>query len=576
MGELEMQWFHNLKTGTKIVGLVVIMALFMGVVGAAGYYYADKLSDGMNVMYKEYLLPVKWINAAGSQSRAVEALTMELFQPGVSKEQEQKILAEAKQKTGEVDKLLQSYSETDMEPFEKERLSLLQDELKTYRTERQKAVDMALAGDKQGAYVYFSTTVAPHLDKINDVLSQLADFNAQRAEKINEAGRKDAASVGITIALLTLFCLVLSVLAGVGVSRMITNRLHNVVAALKQVAQGDLSQNITVTAKDEIGELGHALNGTVEHLRTLVQHLAETAQNVTSSSEELTASTEQSAQAAEQITNSIAEVSQGAEKAAAEIDSASASVQQMSAGIQQIAANANSVAAVAENTVQSAKKGGEAIDSAVAQMSNIDTTVEKTAAMVSKLGERSKEIGQIVDTIAGIAGQTNLLALNAAIEAARAGEQGRGFAVVAEEVRKLAEQSQEAAKEIAELIQSIQSETDNAVEAMNQGTHEVQLGSGVVANAGQSFKDIVGLINKVSADVQEISAAIEQMASGSQQMVDSIGKIDKASKHISGQTQSVSSATEEQSASMQEVAAAAQSLAKMAEDLQQAATVFTV
>ncbi|MEN6564862.1 MAG: methyl-accepting chemotaxis protein [Veillonellales bacterium] len=571
-----MQWFHNLKTGTKIVGLILIIALFMGVVGFTGYYYADKLSDGMNAMYKDYLLPVKWINAASSQSRAVEALTMELFQPGVSKEQEQKVLEEAKQRIGEVDTLLGSYSQAKLDPFEQEQLPILQGELKVYRSERQKAVDMALAGDKQGAYAYFTTSAAPHVDKVNNILNQLTDFNAQRAEEINEAGKKDAASVGIIIVVITIFCLALSILAGVGVSRMITKRLDRVVAALKQVAQGDLSQKLAVTAQDEIGELGHALNATADHLRKLVQRIAGAAQNVTAASEELTASTDQSAQAAEQITTGITEVSSGAEKEMAAIDGASASVQQMSAGIQQIAANANSVAAVAEDTVQSAKKGGEAVDSAVAQMSNIDATVAKTASMVAKLGERSKEIGQIVDTIAGIAGQTNLLALNAAIEAARAGEQGRGFAVVAEEVRKLAEQSQDAAKEIAALIQSIQSETDSAVEAMNQGTHEVQVGSGVVANAGQSFKDIVALINKVSADVQEISAAIEQMAGGSQQVVSSIEEIDKASKHISGQTQSVSAATEEQSASMQEVAASAQSLAKMAEDLQQATTIFKV
>ncbi|MEN6564864.1 MAG: MCP four helix bundle domain-containing protein, partial [Veillonellales bacterium] len=217
-----MQWFHNLKIGTKLVGLVVIIALFTGVVGAAGYYYVDKLSSGMNLLYKEYLLPVKWINAASSQSRAVEALTMELFQPGVSKEQEQKVLEEAGRRTGEVDKLLQSYAGTDRESFETEQLTRLQDELKAYRAERQRAVDMALTGDKQGAYAYFCTTAAPHLDKINEGLSQLADFNAQRAEKLDEAGRKDAAAIGLTIALITILCLVLSVIAGVGVSRMIT------------------------------------------------------------------------------------------------------------------------------------------------------------------------------------------------------------------------------------------------------------------------------------------------------------------------------------------------------------------
>ena len=178
--------------------------------------------------------------------------------------------------------------------------------------------------------------------------------------------------------------------------------------------------------------------------------------------------------------------------------------------------------------------------------------------------------------ISGIAGQTNLLALNAAIEAARAGEQGRGFAVVAEEVRKLAEQSQEATKKIADLIGEIQSETGRAVEAMNTGTKEVKSGSGVVAVAGQSFEQIVALINQVTEQVRGISTNIQHMAKGSQAVVVSVNEITETSKNTVGQTQSISAATEEQSASMQEIASSSQALAKLAEELQEAVNVFRV
>ena len=196
--------------------------------------------------------------------------------------------------------------------------------------------------------------------------------------------------------------------------------------------------------------------------------------------------------------------------------------------------------------------------------------------MVTELGERSKEIGQIVDTITGIAGQTNLLALNAAIEAARAGEQGRGFAVVAEEVRKLAEQSAVAAKQIAAMIGEIQQDTVRAVAAMEDGTREVKTGTAVVNNAGESFAQIAALVEKVSTQVGQIAVAIEKMAGNSSHVVAAMREIDQVSKHTAAETQTISAATEEQSASMEEMAASSQRLAQMAISLENAVKQFQI
>ncbi len=214
-----------------------------------------------------------------------------------------------------------------------------------------------------------------------------------------------------------------------------------------------------------------------------------------------------------------------------------------------------------------------ASSSKLTQSLDMFATVKKSA---DNLQSQAAKITEITGLVAAIAGQTNLLALNAAIEAARAGEQGRGFAVVAEEVRKLAEQSQEAAKQIATLISEIQEDTDKAVVAMEAGTREVKVGTEVVNSTGKTFKDIVVLIDQMSTEIREISAAIQQMASGSQQIVTAVREIDTVSKDTSGQTQSVSAATEEQSASMQEIAASSEALAKMSEDLQSAIKRFTL
>ena len=380
------------------------------------------------------------------------------------------------------------------------------------------------------------------------------------------------------ISLITI--LVVLVIAGVIIAwfaRQIAKPIQALELAANKIAGGDLSQsNLSIRSNDEIGRLAKSFEQMTLNIRSLIKQIAGNAEHLAAASEELTASADQSSQASNQVAISIQEVSNGtAEQMNAANDSVSI-VTEMSAGIQQIADNASSVAGQTEAAAEKAVHGGAAVDKAVSQMNQIETTVNTSAQVVSKLGERSKEIGQIVDAISGIAGQTNLLALNAAIEAARAGEQGRGFAVVAEEVRKLAEQSEEAAKKISGLIGEIQIDTDKAVQAMQQGTQEVKTGAVVVNAAGTSFREIADLVTEVSDQVRQISKAIQEMAQGSQRIVESVNKIDNLSKKSAGETQNVSAATEEQLASMEEIATSSRALATLAQELQGAVAKFRI
>ncbi len=343
------------------------------------------------------------------------------------------------------------------------------------------------------------------------------------------------------------------------------------------MSQGDLRERASqVTSADEIGQLAKGFREMRTHLRELVSKVHSQSEQLAASSEELTASADQSAQASNQVAIAITDVANGAASQLTAADEAAAVVQQMSASIQEVSATTNEVANQSAQAASRANEGNKAVNRAVEQMARIEQTVGQSAKVVSELGERSKAIGQIVATISGIAGQTNLLALNAAIEAARAGEQGRGFAVVAEEVRKLAEQSQEATKQISELIGGIQGDTEQAVAAMDSGTREVKLGAEVVNAAGNAFREIVGLVDRVSEQVKDVSDTVEQMAAGSQQIVGAVNRINKLSKDAAGQAQNVSAATEEQSASMQEIASSSQVLAKMAIELREAVGKFQV
>ena len=357
----------------------------------------------------------------------------------------------------------------------------------------------------------------------------------------------------------------------------ITKPLMILEATASRIADGDLRiTELSVTSKDEMGRLALAFKKMAENLRGLVRGIDDSAQQVAASSEQLTANAEQSAQAANQVAISISSTAQGVERQVTAVEAAVALVEKIADGAKAETEKTRNAVTIVNRAVDAAGEGNKAVDTAISQMINIRKTVESSAQVVAELGERSKEIGQIVETIAGIAGQTNLLALNAAIEAARAGEQGRGFAVVAEEVRKLAEQSQEAAKQIATLIGDIQGKTDEAVVAMDNGTQEVRRGTEVVDRAGQAFKDIDGQVKEVSVIAQGMADGLTKLADNSQRVLAGMQETNQISHDISGQTQTISAATEEQSASMEEIASSSQHLAHLAELLRSAVARFKV
>lgn len=380
-----------------------------------------------------------------------------------------------------------------------------------------------------------------------------------------------------TMFIISIICLIITTVAIIILARRFAKPISIIRDECLLLSQGDLRERkAKVSSEDEIGQLAKGFREMRTHLHDLVAKVHDQSEQLAASSEELTASADQSAQAANQVAASITDVAKGAVQQQTIVNETSAVVEQMSASIQQVAATANEVAGQSAQAANRANEGTTSVNKAVEQMTQIEKTVNTSAKVIAELGERSKEIGDIVATISGIAGQTNLLALNAAIEAARAGEQGRGFAVVAEEVRKLAEQSQQATEQISALIGGIQGDTDKAVIAMNDGTREVKLGAEVVNAAGHAFQEIVDLVTQVSDRVKEIAVAIDQMASGSQQIVGSVNKIDILSKQATGEAQTVSAATEEQSASMEEIASSSQSLATLATDLREAVSKFRV
>ncbi|PAQ12959.1 chemotaxis protein, partial [Bacillaceae bacterium SAOS 7] len=305
-----------------------------------------------------------------------------------------------------------------------------------------------------------------------------------------------------------------------------------------------------------------------------VHKLTDQASQVAATSEELSASAMQTSKATEQISSSIQEIAHRAEVQANNVNASHTITMQMTEQMEQAKQSVTSITNAIEQTNKTAELGYGKINKSLKQIQHIDETQSATANKMKELGQKSEEIGQIIDFITAISTETNLLALNASIEAARAGEHGKGFAIVANEVKKLAEQSAQAADSIKSLILDIQDVSMNVIEAMNTSTVAVKQGLSLSNETGVYFNDIVDRIKEVKEQSTAVSTMIKQVTDRTHQLNQGMDEIHQLGIQSAANTQNVAAAAEEQNAAMDDISASAHSLSQLADELQASVSRF--
>lgn len=386
-------------------------------------------------------------------------------------------------------------------------------------------------------------------------------------------------SVLRSMAVFGLFAMVLCAIPGslawrAAFEHRVLDRLKDLGAVMEQAGKGDLTVRATAAYDDEIGALVCECNDLIASLARMAGRVRQSAESVASAAAQMSASSEEISASSMEISSSLQQIAHGAEIQSRRIEEATAATEAISSSAAEIADRAMEASRTSDVAAQYALAGERSNDEALSKVNDTLEAILTLAESVEKLGQRSSEIGHIVDVITSIADQTNLLSLNAAIEAARAGEAGRGFSVVAEEVRKLAEGSAKAAEQIGQLIKEVQGETATALRYMEIGTAEVRAGAEVMNESRDALRQITEAVTRTARLAQGIADTTAEQATRVADIDRAMHEIAAVVEENAASTQETAAATQEQTACMQEISSLAQDLADMAARLEDAAGQF--
>lgn len=513
-----MGFITRLRIGPRLGMAFGALLLLIAGMAATGFIGAVKLFEESKTIYEDRTVPLGDLGRIDYLLQRNRVLVLDMLVQN-SPEVVQRRMTEFRKNKETADKHWQAYRTTALTPEEEALATAFVRARETYEAQGLGPTAAALeAGDAAKALELYRSQVSPLAPAMAESLHKLLRLQVDVAAQ----EYREAEALEVTVEVVMVGAAVTAVVLGIGLSLLITRSitvpLSQALRVSQRVAQGDLGSRINANGKDEIADLLRALSVMNESLVKIVAEVRQASDSIATGSA--------------QIATGNADLSQRTEEQASNLEETAASMEQLTVTVKQNADTARQASHIADGASAAATRGGEVVGQVVATMQEITTS--------------SKKIADIIAVIDGIAFQTNILALNAAVEAARAGEQGRGFAVVAGEVRTLAQRSSSAAKEIKELISA--------------SVERVEVGSNLVARAGESVGEIVQQVSRVTDLINEITAASQEQASGISQVGEAVQQLDQV--------------TQQNAALVEESAAAADSLKHQAARLAELVRVF--
>jgi methyl-accepting chemotaxis protein len=493
------RFFMNLRMSKKLLLSPCVVGFFLIVFAIVTYFGLSSQSSTVEFVANRRFVALIDVSKVLKDIASVHGNVYKILSWANANYDSAKVEALGKQQLEILDGTLvwinKELSSRDWQTEERKKLfQNLQTHLSEYRKPVSGVIDLA-SGDRSSATMFMGTA-DDKFQFVNNTFQELIDHESKLGKEAYESARKSFTVTMLIIGGVLLLAVFLSISTSIFMSRLILSPINKTVEAIIEVSKGDLTTRIDVASEDEIGEIAKHFNESVDRLHDTITQMATSSTRVSDAALTLDIAAEQMAT--------------GIEEAAAQVNSVAMASEEMSTTSSEIAQNCVMAAKSSEKANSAAIAGEEIIHETVNVMKRINERVKESAGIIKNLGARSDQIGKVVGLINDIADQTNLLALNAAIEAARAGEHGRGFAVVADEVRKLAERTTEATKEIGDTIKAMQAETKGAVSSMEEGVKEVEVGSVEAEKSGDALNDILKQVNAATVEINQIAVASEQ------------------------------------------------------------------
>ncbi|MDR1914961.1 MAG: methyl-accepting chemotaxis protein [Synergistaceae bacterium] len=564
-----MKWFRNLSTMLKILALVMILIALMLIISFKGYNTSARIAQDIEQTYENYAKPA--MNMLKARSLAVENRRMVLSMFNTLVDSELKSYAErVTQNRAAIADLVKVLNPELLSPEAKKVHSSLLKTGPEYRKFQDEAIDGALEKIPRALIVPRLTSTGDigwWENEYADGFAALTEFLIQKGDEATTIAKSEATRGGIQIAYTSTAAVLLGILLSIFVSKTITGPINKIQNSVNLFAEGDLASKFSSHGRDELAVMGRALQNMADKLKDIIGSVKNASRHIMETSHDFSALAQETSASVQEFRSNVDEMGANLDSLAATGEEVNASVEEVASGAQTTAGKGTDIATKVDDAMRAGDNGMEFVRKAVTGIESVVDNASATAKSVQELGDRANQIQGFVSQINDIAEQTNLLALNAAIEAARAGEAGRGFAVVAEEVRKLAEDSNVAAKNIEGLAMTIKTELNKVVDMSWDNAKASEEAKEISRKTEEILENMISYLSDIAGETQDLAAISQEQAASSEEIAEAVESIATRVRNAADAGENIRSGAGEVSNAADRIAVGSEGLSKLVEEL---------